>query len=56
MTYIHFLKENFTGNEGVTIMKSNFDQEIIFIALSNAKSLEFLWAALDIHKNTCFHF
>ena len=37
-------------------MKSNFDQETIFIALSNAKSLEIftckvLWAALDIDKN-----
>ena len=42
-------------------MKSNLDQEPIFIALSNAKSLEILtckilWAALDIDKNICFHF
>ena len=37
-------------------MKSNFEQETIFIALSNVKSLEILtcnviWAALGIDKN-----
>ena len=37
-------------------MKSNFEQQTIFIALSNAKSLEILtckvlWAALGIKKN-----
>ena len=42
-------------------MKSNFEQETIFIALSNVKSLEILtcnviWAALGIDKNICFHF
>ena len=42
-------------------MKSNFEQQTIFIALSNAKSLEILtckvlWAALGITKNICFHF
>ena len=43
-------------------MKSNFEQQTIFIALSNAKSLEILtckvlWAALGIKKKyLCFHF
>ena len=42
-------------------MKSNFEQETIFIALSNVKSLEILtcnviWAALGIDKKSLFSF
>ena len=56
-----FFEKKIIWNYGVNVMKSNFDQETIFIALSNAKSLEILtrkvlWATVDIDKNICFHF
>ena len=39
---IYVFEKKFLGNKAINVMNSNFDQETIFIALSNTKSLEVL--------------